>query len=59
MVININDNDILNRIDLNLTNCKNVTVKNLTCSLDCKVVLDNSSIVFESCSFKVSGSDLS
>ena len=52
VVININDNDILNRIDLNLTNCKNVTVKNLTCSLDCKVVLDNSSIVFESCSFK-------
>lgn len=52
VIININDNDVLNRIDLNLTNCKNVTVKNLTCSLDCKVVLDNSSIVFESCSFK-------
>lgn len=52
VIVNIDDDDVLNRIDLNLTNCKNVTVKNLTCSLDCKVVLNNSSLVFDSCIFK-------
>ncbi|MBQ8911173.1 MAG: hypothetical protein IJY89_01220 [Clostridia bacterium] len=52
VVIYIDDDDLLNRIDLNFTNCKNVTVKNLTCSLDCKVVLDNSNIDFDNCKFK-------
>lgn len=52
VIVYINDEDILNRIELNFTDCKNVTVKNLTCSLDCKVVLDNSEITFDNCSFK-------
>lgn len=52
VLIYIDDDDLLNRIDLNFTNCDNVTVKNLTCSLDCKVVLDNSNITFENCKFK-------
>ena len=52
VVITINDKDELNRIEMNLTNCKNVTVKNLTCSLDCKIVLNNSNISFDSCTFK-------
>lgn len=52
VVVHINDADLLNRIELDFTNCKNVTVKNLTCSLDCKVVLDNSDILFENCVFK-------
>ena len=52
VIIHINDEDVLKRIDLNFTNCENVTVKNLTCSLDCKVVLDNSNILFENCKFK-------
>lgn len=52
VIVHINDNDLLNRIELNFTDCKNVTVKNLTCSLDCKVVLDHSEIEFENCTFK-------
>lgn len=52
VIVNIKDDDVLNRIDLDLTNCKNVKVKNLTCSLDCKVSLNNSSILFDSCIFK-------
>ena len=52
VIVYINDDDQLNRIDLRFTNCKNVTVKNLTCSLDCKVVLDNSDVSFENCKFK-------
>ncbi len=52
VVITVNDDDLLNRIDLELTDCKNVKVKNLTCSLDCKIILNNSDITFESCSFK-------
>ncbi len=52
VIIYINDDDILNRINLDLVNCENVTVKNLTCSLDCEVVLNNSDIIFENCTFK-------
>lgn len=52
VIVHVNDADLLNRIELNFTDCKNVTVKNLTCSLDCKVVLDNSEIFFENCIFK-------
>ncbi len=52
VIITVNDDDLLNRIDLHLTGCSNVTVKNLTCSLDCRVVLNNSNITFDSCSFK-------
>ena len=52
VVIHINNEDLLNRIELDFTNCPSVTVKNLTCSLDCKVVLDNSHIEFENCTFK-------
>ena len=52
VIVNIDDDDLLNRIDLNLTDCKDVTVRNLTCSLDCKITLNNSSVVFDSCVFK-------
>lgn len=52
VIVYINDDDLLNRIDLNLTNCQNVTIKNLTCSLDCKVTLNNSNITFDGCTFK-------
>ena len=52
VIINIDDDDLLNRIDLDFTNCENVVVRNLTCSLDCKVALNNSNLVFDSCTFR-------
>ena len=52
VIVTVNDDDLLNRIELDLTNCKDVTVKNLTCSLDCHLTLNNSNVVFDTCTFK-------